>query len=171
MRKKLLLLGAILTLAGVAGLCAWQTMRRGPDNLMGIPDDPDEVILFSVDGTNTDEEPEEQGRPKGEELLYEYPILGRVIVTDPSQKQLVIALVKQDIQIGWPVQAKCFYPRHVLRVVKAGRIIDVVICFECHKCEIHQNGDSDGGLTQTFGERSLTLLNKIIRDAGVPIAR
>jgi len=170
MRKNLLLLGAIITLAVVAGLYARQAMRRVPDNLIGIPDDPDEVILFSIDGANTDEEPEKQVRPKGEELLYEYPILCRVIVTDPSQRQLVIALVKEDIQIGWPAEAKCFFPRHVLRVVKAGSTVDLVICFQCHKCEMHKNGDSDGGLMQTFGERSLTLLNKILKDAGVPIA-
>lgn len=165
-----ILVGAILIGCAAAGFYCWQTMSRTVRTSLEtaiIPDDPDEVILFSIDGT---QEPEERDTPPGQELLYESPILGRVIITDPSQRELVLTLVKQDLQKGWPVEPKCFYPRHVLRVVKGESTVDIVICFQCHKYELHRNESSQPERTSTFGERSMTLLRRILMDAGVPTA-
>ena len=162
-RRKYLVIGVVVVVAAGAGLYAWQLTGA-------IPDDPDEVILFSVDGATAHKEPEERGIPKGQELLYGDPILGRVAITDPALRREVVAAVKRDIRTGHPAQAKCMYTRHVLRVVKGGRTIDVAICFECHNYELHSNGGPHTGLTPAIGEESKPLLNKILTDAGVPLA-
>jgi hypothetical protein len=80
-----------------------------------------------------------------------------------------MASVKQDI-LSEVVQWKCFNPRHVLRVKKDGNTVDIVICFECHNYEAHRNGVPHTGPTPSIGEGSQQLLNKILTDAGVPIA-
>ena len=62
------------------------------------------------------------------------------------------------------------YTRHVLRIVKGGRTVDVAICYQCHNYELHRDGGPHQGLTPAIGEESKPLLNKILTDAGVPIA-
>ncbi len=159
--KYLVLAGTLVLLTGV-GFYALRSTE--------ILDDPDEMLLFSVDPTQMDKEPEERVFAKGSEFLYECAILGKVEIKDPALRREVIAAVKEDIRSGHHGPAKCFNPRHVLRQVKNGRLIDVVICFQCHNYEIHKDGGPHKGTTPSMGENSKTLLNKILTDAAVPIA-
>ena len=108
--------------------------------------------------------------PKQQELLYGDPVLGRVAITDPAIRREVIIAVKRDIRRGHPAQSKCMFTRHVLRVVKDGRTVDVAICYQCHNYELHRDGGPHAGLTPSIGEESKPLLNKILADAGVPLA-
>jgi hypothetical protein len=165
MRRKPLLIGAgiIAAVAVGLGMIAWQSTAD-------IPDDPDEVILFSVDGTTSHKVPEERGIPKGQELLYGDPVLGRVTITDPALRREVVAAVKRDIRTGHPAQSKCMWTRHVLRIVKGGRTIDVAICYQCHNYELHREGGPHEGRTPAIGEESKPLLNSILTEAGVAIA-
>lgn len=157
----LLCIGLLLVVGGVIYALL-------PNN--SIPDDPDEVILFSVDGTKMHKEPHERGFSPEHELLYECAVLGRAAITDSALRQQVIATVKHDIRTGHPTPSKCFWPRHVVRFVKRGKTLDVVICHQCHIYEIHHNGDPHVGYTPSIGESSKPLLNSILIDAGIPIA-
>jgi hypothetical protein len=163
MRWKCLLICAVVLAATGVGVYLWQSTG-------GIPDDADELILFSVDGTKLHMEPEARGFAKDKELLYECPVLGRVEITDPALRREVIAAVKRDIRNPYSPQSKCFWPRHVLRIVKGGRTDDVVICLQCHGYEVHRDGAPRVGPTPNIGESSKPLLNTILTDAGVPIA-
>jgi hypothetical protein len=163
MRWKYLLLCAVVLAAAGVGIYLWPSTGALPDN-------PDELILFSVDSKMACEKPEAQGSPKSQELLYECAVLGKVEITDPALRGEVIAAVNRDIRSPHSPQSKCFWPRHVLRIVKDGRAVDVVICFECHGYEVHQDGAPSVGPTPPIGESSKSLLNKILTDAGVPIA-
>lgn len=163
MRRKYLVIGLVVVVVGGAGLYTWQST--------GIfPDDPDEVILISVDGTTSNSTAEERGIKADQELLYGDPVLGRVAITDPVVRREVVAAVKRDIRAGHPKRAKCMYTRHVLRVVKGGRTVDVAICYQCHNYQLHRGGGPHIGLTPAIGEESKPLLDKILTDAGVPIA-
>ncbi|MBA4192443.1 MAG: hypothetical protein C0467_31125 [Planctomycetaceae bacterium] len=163
MRRMHLLVGFVVILATICFVYAWR-----PKN--DIPDDPDEVILFSVDGTKMHMPPADRGFSKDQELLYDCAVLGKVVITDPALRRDAVASVKRDIRVGHSNQGKCLYFRHVLRVVKGGRSYDVVICFECHNYELHRDGGPHVGLTPPIGDESKPLLNKILSDAGVPIA-
>jgi hypothetical protein len=159
-----LLLGGLLLL-GVAGVALY-LLRREPQ----LANDPDELILFSVDGTKDHMPPEERGIPEGQETLYGYPVLGRVSITDPEKRREVLAAVREDIRAGSEKQNRCFYPRHLVRTVKDGKVVDVVICFQCHNYQTYRNGQPHGGLTPPIGSRSEPLLTQLFRDAGVPVA-
>lgn len=162
MRRKFLYAIGLAILVVAFGIWLWPGQQ--------FPDDPDELILFSVNGKVLGEEPEERVISKNTELLYECPVLGKVQITDAALKREIISAVKEDIRVGNSRQSKCFYPRHILRVVKDGQIVDVAICFECHNYKLHRNGAPFVGYTPSIGESSKPLLNKILTDAGVPIA-
>ncbi|HEV3385811.1 MAG TPA: hypothetical protein VG097_13425 [Gemmata sp.] len=165
MRKKYLLIGAVVIVAAVVGLYAWYSIGDAAD----LPNDPDELTLFSIDGKMHHTVGDQKAQPKDQELLYQYPVLGRVDITDPNLRRRIMASVKQDIRSG-AVQNKCFEPRHVLRVKKGGSTIDMVICFKCHNYSMSRDGGPLPGITPSIGARSQQLLNNILNDAGVPLA-
>jgi hypothetical protein len=134
-----------------------------------LPDDPDELVLFSVDGMALVNGPKDRGPTNGRELLYGYPVLGQVRITDPELRQEVLAAVKADIRAGSQDQNKCFFPRHVLRVTKGHRTTDVVICFQCHSYLLYPDGLGRSDLTPPIDSRSQPLLNKVLTDAGIPL--
>jgi len=42
--------------------------------------------------------------------------------------------------------SKCLWVRHVLRVVKGGKTVDVAICYQCHNYELHRDGGPHAGV-------------------------
>ena len=157
----------LLISTGVAvfiGTTVWWATARD-----SISDDPDELVVISVDGTQMSKEPEDRVFARGSEFLYDCAVLGRVAITDPTTRREIIAAVKADIRAGSSTRAKCFQPRHVLRVVKDGVVVDVVVCYQCHNYEIHRNGGPHTGLTPAIGDGSRPLLNRILTGAGVAI--
>jgi hypothetical protein len=162
MRGRLILIGVLFLVVGL-GAALWYVRFAG----WHIPDDPDELILFSVDGPH----PVYGGQDDGSRvLLYNYPVLGSVPITDPELCREVVAAVKADIETASERQNKCFDPRHVLRVTKGGRTFDVLICFQCHNYQLWRDGVPQQLQTRSAGKLSQPLLNKVLTDAGVPIA-
>lgn len=133
-----------------------------------LPDNPDELTLFSIDGPAAWKQdmqltPEQQ---RGE-VLFGYPVLGKVEVTDPGERRAVVTAIKEasraDVGMGG-----CFIPRHAVRAVKAGRVIHLVVCFQCYRTEAHR-----GDWTSRPGRISRDaqpLLNQLLTAAGVPLA-
>jgi hypothetical protein len=133
-----------------------------------LPDDPDELTLFSIDGPTWEKQeghllPEQQKNG----LLLGYPILGKVEITDRDQRRAVAAAVIEGTKYKGSVAA-CFYPRHAIRAVKAGQVIQVVICFECLRYQSYR-GDQKAGSGGISGDAQ-PLLDKLLTDAGVPLA-
>lgn len=157
-----MVIGLVLLIAAGIGVYLWRSTG-------GIPDDPDQIILFSIDGMQSGEVNPKRTLQAGQELLFDYPVLGKIEIGDPDLRRKVISAIKADIRSG-ANGSKCFWPRHVLRVVKGGKTIDLVICFECHNFELHKNGEPHRGNTPPIGESSKTLLNEILTDAAITIA-
>jgi hypothetical protein len=90
-----------------------------------LPSDPDQLILYSIDGPSYWKHDFEltPEQAKGE-ILHGHPVLGKVEITDPEQRRLVIAMIKDAIRNAGPVKT-CFIPRHAIRSVKDGRSIDL----------------------------------------------
>jgi hypothetical protein len=160
-----LLLAASVVIVGIAAF-AWHRARG-----VVVPDDPDEVTLFSTDGRR-ERNPLDRDKPTDKEFLYHFPVLGRVSITDPELRRRVVAAVKHDLDDSSdPEGHLCFFPRHVLRVVKGGRTIDLVICFQCNSYRVYADGKPASDKSPPVGKSSQDLLNKILADAGVPLAK
>lgn len=102
----------------------------GSGSLPGL-DAADQLILYSIDGRHF--EPGEQ--PKTAEKLHAFPVLGKIEMTDAAECDELITALKNGVSTS--NVARCFWPRHAIRVMKNGRTTDYVICFECLKLYVH----------------------------------
>jgi hypothetical protein len=116
---------------------------------------PDQMTLYSIK-TETTEADVGQGR------FHDYPILGKLEITDAAQRQEIMAAVSGGIGKGWP--AKCFLPRHAIRAVVDGQTIDYSICFHCSEIEIH---GADSKETST-NSNAMPILDKYLKAASIP---
>src|SRR5436305_771733 len=115
----MLLVGAVLS----AG-CGGEAGSR-------LPDDPEELFVYSIDGHTYLENgrkltPEQE---KGE-TLHGWPVLGKVAIADSAQRKAVVEAIKEAVRNPDP-EARCFIPHHAIRSVKAGETVDLLICFSC----------------------------------------
>ena len=76
-------------------------------NAPSLLDSADSLTVYSIDGN--DYEPGKE--PKSEEKFYDYPVLGKVEVTEPSKRQELIDALKAGIT-DHNKGIKCFWPRH-----------------------------------------------------------
>ncbi|HJZ53912.1 MAG TPA: hypothetical protein VKE74_03090 [Gemmataceae bacterium] len=126
--------------------------------------------MYSIDGPtwykNGSKLTEDQSRG---EVLDGYPVLGKVEVTDPGQRQKVYSAIRGAVR-NPPPGSKCFIPRHAIRAVKGDETVDMVICFQCHNYEHHRGGKEVSGPNPLISSDPEALLDKILSDAGVPLA-
>ena len=99
-RQKLL---GVLILLGIVGAVLWSRVNK-----FSIPNDPDELTLYSLDPSQVKKERGEWVFPTDKEVLYDCPVLGKVVIADPEQRRAIIAAVKEDMRTGHPTQFKCF---------------------------------------------------------------
>jgi hypothetical protein len=129
------------------------------------PDAPDSLVLYSIDGEDPDHEVSKY--PESVERFHGYPVLGKTEIGDRDQRQEIVESVELGITSfdGYP--AKCFWPRHGLRITQADKTIDYVICFECNQVKIFR-GDEEEVLTTAASPQ--TLLNTVLQDANIEFA-
>jgi hypothetical protein len=134
-----------------------------------LPDDPDQLILFSLDGKPAEGERARAERVReGREMLHEFSVLGRVEIVDPEMRRKLISSVNADIRRG-AVPSKCFFARHALQIIKNGKTMDILICFECNNYGIYE-GEFRRGMMQPIGESSKPLFNAILSEAQIQLA-
>jgi hypothetical protein len=172
-RKKYQLVGVLVIVIVAVGIGLYVRHSTAdlpevdlPEDDTGITNNPDEMILFSIDGKKWGEK---QDSVSGQETLYECPVLGHVVITESSLKRKVLAAIKQDMRDGSHT-FKCFWPHHVLRVKKNGNTVDVIICFYCHNYNLYRDGERSFKYDRPIDEKSKSLLDNILTGAGVPIA-
>jgi len=131
--------------------------------------EPEQLTLFSIDGRNADGGPHERGHgvPPPVGMFHDYPVLGSVEITDPGERQQIIAALKDGIARGG-VTAACFLPRHGLRAVEKGKVVEYVICFECGQFHAFQDGQNAPG--GNINSDIKKFLNQPLQNAGIPIA-
>nr|UXE44403.1 hypothetical protein Hi04_10k_c2220_00037 [uncultured bacterium] len=126
---------------------------------------PDKLTLYSIDGTLEDREAPYHTKPK--EVFHGDPVLGKVEITDPAKRAEIIGAFGAALQNdqNW---GECFWPRHALRAVTDGKTTDYVICYECGRVEI---SGSSGQSTKPTDRASRAVLNKYLKEAGVPLVK
>ncbi len=75
---------------------------------------------------------------------------------------------KKGVEEGG-VAARCFIPRHGIRVTHDGKTYDLLICFQCHHVYIYAD-NSDKPQTMTISDLPQKAFNKILTDAKVKLA-
>jgi hypothetical protein len=63
--------------------------------------------------------------------------------------------------------AKCFWPRHAVRVVDKGQTVDYVICFQCDQLRVHEGSSTR---VKPITSEPQPVFNKHLKEAGIPLA-
>jgi hypothetical protein len=137
-----------------------------------LPADPDSLVLFSIDPTYRTKERENLS-PEQEkaERLHNYLLLGKTEITDPEERRRVVYAVNRAIRKAAGFQgARCFNPRHVLRITARGETKDVVICFECWRYHVLREGQKEPEKRGILDSDAQSSLDSVLTEAGVPLA-
>lgn len=149
-----------------AGLIAvgWYLWDRYPLDDLSTPD---ELTLYSVDFREVQRQAKDIHSPTGE-FFHEYPVLGKVEITDPEPRRALIeALQEAYRRRPWPMNGTaCYWPRHGLRAVQNGKTVDYLICFQCGRFEEFIDEEK---LRHSLMSGDDRLFNKPLNDAGIPI--
>lgn len=117
----------------------------------------DELEVYSLDG----EQPAKDG-------WHGFKLLGKTAVKGPEAHE-VGALVAKGVAEG-KIGAKCFIPRHGVRVTHDGKTYDLVICFECRWVYVHTDGGDKAARFAT-SDAAEKALNAALTEAKVPLAK
>ncbi len=122
---------------------------------------PDELVLYSIDGTK---EPIE---PVDGETFNKYPVLGKLKISDPADRQKIMAALDQAVAASDGTMNRCFWPRHGIRAARKGKTNEYTICFQCLQMSISDGADSR---MVPITKSPQQLFNSYLTEAGIPIA-
>jgi hypothetical protein len=132
---KILYKAGIFVTIGVcvgAGWIYWNKSKQPTDfdsSSYDIFKNGEKVVLYSL-------EPQRKNTLTVKDSFRDYQVLGQVEVVDANLRStLKSALIEGMNQNA--IVAKCFNPRHGLRVSWGLKTIDLVICFECNSLEVY----------------------------------
>lgn len=116
----------------VAGALAGAGCGAIPGSARDVLDHADTFEIYAL---------EPYGAADGEGSFQGHPVLGSAKVTDPAAQQRILDII--DSGMGkWATQAKCFNPRHGVHAVRAGRTVDITICYQCSNIVIAEGSES-----------------------------
>lgn len=123
-----------------------------PSNGVGLGDEPT---------------PEAQAKPDKRPRLHSYLILGSVEVDRKEDRRALLAALRKGMDESDGKMAKCFDPRHALRIEKESETIDYVICFECYQVETILPGSRS---VTAVTESPKRVFNEFARRYGLTVA-
>src|SRR5262245_26796188 len=127
-----------IALAGVTLLaCACEGKEKLPREVRSALETAEVFELFSL------EPHQAQGNPADQ--FHGWKMLGTTVVTDVTQREKLIAVLRKGTTEHDGTFANCFNPRHGIRVTNGGTTTDLVICFECFWVEVYRDGERVGG--------------------------
>lgn len=76
------------------------------------------------------------------ETFHGFKIVAKAAVPSREAQKRIVDIVDDGVRSGG-TRAKCFNPRHGIHAVKAGHVVDLVICYQCGEVDLH-----DGSITR-----------------------
>ena len=137
-----------------------EVSRKLPD----FPKSPSALTLYAVDFR--DEEKTNGPKNDGKERLVNYLVLDKVEVRDTAKRESIMGAIKKALRE--PAEpAKCFDPRHGLKIVDEKGVTEMVICFECF--QFTSTGAHRSEKWETISATPQELLNSILKEAGIEV--
>ena len=99
--------------------------------------------------------------------FHGWKVLGKTSLKGDDVKKVRDAVEKGRKESDG-TQAKCFEPRHGIRIVQEKKTYDLVICYTCFSADVFEGETRLGGFLTTRGPAEF--LNKVLKDAKVPLA-
>ena len=117
-------------------------------------DKAESVVLYSLEPGKSAKKPKTS--------FHGWPVLGKTEVKGTAKKNLLEAFTKM-IEEG-DRGARCFIPRHGVRITAGGKDHDFVICFECGWLD-----PQSGKKRVAISDKHAAAFNKILAGAKVPL--
>ena len=102
------------------------------------------------------------------EGFYRWRVLGRTSISDKATRKKLNDALRAGVRESVGAVASCFNARHAIHVTRAGKVTDVVICFECLHAKVITDGESSGGFLTT--ESPQEVFDNVLKEAGIPLA-
>jgi hypothetical protein len=128
------------------------------DEVVKALEKADAVEVYSLDG-----------ELDGKDTWRGAKVLGKTEVKGEKAQKALADAVKKGVTEG-DRGARCFIPRHGLRVTHDKKTYDLVICFECGWLYLYTD-KSDKPQVLLISSSPQSALNKILTDAKVKIAK
>jgi hypothetical protein len=129
-----------------------------------VPRNPESLVLYSLQptwfGENVAKNEEEQ--------FHGFKVLGKTEIKDAAVRRKIMTALSDAIARRPKVGAKCFEPRHGIRVASAGRTVEYVICFECSRYWQIESGRERQ--EELLNPDVAPTFNESLKAAGIPIA-
>jgi hypothetical protein len=155
-RKKLLVAGAGILIA----FAFVQWTRRLPRVASTALDAADRYELLSLDPRLR--------VPATPDLFHGFRVLGQTVVSDEGTRRELNRALRKGAESIFANRPRCFNPRHGIRVTRAGRTTDFLICFECEQVEVW-SGDQLVADWMTDSSPQ-PMFDQVLQHAGVPLA-
>jgi hypothetical protein len=132
-----------------------------PDAARAILEKAEAFELLSLDPV----EPKE----KVKDDFHGWKVLGKTTVKEAASRKQVVESFEKGVSEYKEGPAKCFNPRHGIRVTHEGKTADFVICFECAQTHVSVKGEK----VETFlvSQSPADVFNEVLKKAGVPLAK
>jgi hypothetical protein len=134
----------------------WEKWLRTSDNMVLIAIDP----LALRDYSDAKRDALQRGEPPDER--------GRLSLTDSAERVRVGEALIADIAAAKVVDMMCFSPRHVIKATKDGKVLTLVICYQCLAVRVYEEDKTQ--VTLNLSCSSAPLLNHLLTTAGIPLA-
>jgi len=149
---------AIVCLLSVTTSGADKKENKLPEPVVKALEKAESIEVYSLDG--------ERGVEDG---WHGTRVLGKTTVNKAKDTKAIAVAVTKGVAEGTD-GARCFIPRHGIRVTYDDKTYDLVICFECHWVYIYTD-KSDKPTVLIISEAPQKLLNTILTDAKVQLAK
>jgi hypothetical protein len=123
-----------------------------PKAAIEILDSAEEIELYSLN-------------PKD---LTSWDELGKTTIKDADRRKKLISEFKKAIDESDGLGAACFNPRHMIKASNKGKVLTLVICFECPRVQLDINNKEKK--TLYIGPGAQEFFDKTLKDAGVQLA-
>jgi hypothetical protein len=154
-------LPTLALLVAASWSCTEEKKNEIPADVKTALDKAETFELYSLDPGPGEKEDVKNG-------FHAWHVLGKTTIKKADTRKEVIAALAKGVEANKGEAAKCFDPRHGIRVVHDGKTIDLVICFRCLQVQVfHGDKRSDDFLTTASPQETF---DKVLKTAGVPLA-
>ena len=138
-----------------------------PDEIVSAFASAKKVTLFSLEPEI--DRPFDAPRPKPDEGHHGFKILGSMELAEGAPRTAAIEAIKKAVASFDGAMARCFEPRHSLRVLtEKGITYDLVVCFQCDQLRIYKGDKNIGGAGLTGSSK---VLDELLAKANVPLSK
>lgn len=144
-----------------------EKLKQIPEIVWNCLDHPYEMTLYSIEPDLSQKEMNKIKENKSNPFFHEYVILGSTKIEGKKNQVIVANEIRNAVMIMYDGGARCFNPRHGVRVTDGKITYDFLICFSCGYMSVY-NGEEL--IEHVDIEGSYKVLNEILVNANVPLA-